>query len=55
MMYDEPKPEDLDTTLEDHIADAIRYFCMSRPISPIKEEVEHKIAFDPLDLMSKEN
>lgn len=55
MMYDEHKPEDLDTTLEDHIADAIRYFCMSRPISPIKEEIEHKIAFDPLDLICKEN
>lgn len=50
MMYDEHKPEDLDTALEDHIADAIRYFCMSRPIKPIKKVKERKIQFDPLDL-----
>lgn len=34
LMYDEHKPEDLDTDGEDHCADEIRYFCMSRPISP---------------------
>jgi hypothetical protein len=33
-MYDEHKPEDIDTDGEDHIADAIRYLCMSRPIKP---------------------
>ena len=34
LMYDEHKPEDIDTDGEDHIADAIRYLCMSRPIKP---------------------
>lgn len=34
LMYDEHKPEDLDTDGEDHVADESRYFCMSRPIKP---------------------
>lgn len=52
MMYDEHKPEDLDTTLEDHIADAIRYFCMARPIKPSKKIVGgRKIVFDPLNIL----
>lgn len=39
LMYDEHKPEDIDTDGEDHIADAVRYLCMSRPIAPrIKRE-----------------
>lgn len=49
MMYDQHKVEDLDTKLEDHIADEWRYFCMSRPVRPIVP-VEHKtILSDPLD------
>lgn len=31
MQHDEDKPEDVDTTAEDHAADEIRYACMSRP------------------------
>jgi len=34
LMYDEHKPEDLDTDGEDHVADEVRYMCMSRPIQP---------------------
>ena len=34
LQYDEHKVEDLDTDGEDHIADAWRYFLMSRPIKP---------------------
>ena len=34
MQHDEARPEDLDTTAEDHAADAIRYGCMSRPWTP---------------------
>jgi PBSX family phage terminase large subunit len=34
LMYDEHKVEDLDTDGEDHIADEMRYFLMSRPIAP---------------------
>ena len=49
MMYDDHKPEDLDTDLEDHILDSIRYFCMSRPIAP-RIVVENKIPqYDPLN------
>lgn len=49
MMYDEHKPEDLDTSLEDHIADEWRYMCMARPITPIRP-VENKVYInDPLD------
>ena len=51
MMYDEHKPEDLDTKLEDHVADEIRYFCMTRPLKPIEIKEETKIAFDPLNMM----
>ena len=34
LQYDPQKPEDLDTEGEDHVADEVRYFCMSRPVSP---------------------
>lgn len=49
MMYDEHKPEDLDTDLEDHIADMIRYLCMARPIAPRVIEEKKEPMFDPLD------
>ena len=49
MMYSETHPEDLDTKMEDHCPDEVRYMCMSRPISPIVP-VEHKpIISDPLN------
>ena len=35
LSYDNAKPEDLDTTGEDHIADEWRYLCMARPIAPL--------------------
>lgn len=34
LQYDDHKVEDLDSDLEDHIADEWRYVCMSRPIKP---------------------
>lgn len=34
LQYDDHKVEDLDTDGEDHVADEVRYFCMSRPIKP---------------------
>lgn len=49
MMYDEHKAEDLDTDLEDHIADSLRYFCMMRPIAPRKIEEKKKPMHDPLN------
>ena len=49
MMYDDHKAEDLDTSLEDHIADEWRYMCMARPIQPIKPAEEKVYINDPLD------
>ena len=49
MMFDEHKVEDLDTELEDHILDSVRYFCMSRPIAPRMIEVKEKPLYDPLN------
>ena len=49
MMYDEHKPEDLDTDLEDHACDMIRYFAMARAIAPrivVEEEIP---MYDPLN------
>ena len=55
MMYDEHKPEDLDTDLEDHIADSLRYFCMMRPIAPRTIVEEKKPMYDPLDQFVDKN
>ncbi|MBR5594021.1 MAG: phage terminase large subunit [Bacteroidaceae bacterium] len=49
MMYSETKPEDLDTKLEDHCPDEIRYMCMSRPIQPIVHKAPRTIISDPLN------
>lgn len=40
MMYDERKVEDLDSSLEDHACDAMRYFAMMHPITPSEKEPE---------------
>jgi hypothetical protein len=34
LQHDPMRPEDLDTTAEDHVADEARYACLSRPITP---------------------
>jgi hypothetical protein len=47
LQYDEHKPEDLDTDGEDHVADEVRYFCMSRPIKPVHAEVADAYAKSP--------
>ena len=49
MMYDDHKPEDLDTDLEDHVADEVRYACMSRPVKPLRPVKTRTIFFDPLN------
>lgn len=39
MQYDKTKPEDLDTNMEDHLVDTLRYICMARPVTiDIKEQ-----------------
>lgn len=52
MMYSETRPEDLDTKLEDHVADETRYMCMSRPVKPVIPEKRDPIISDPLDMFS---
>ena len=48
MMYSETKPEDLDTSLEDHCPDEVRYLCMSRPVKPLKARAGKIQVADPL-------
>lgn len=49
MMYSETHPEDLDTKLEDHCPDEVRYMCMSRPVKPIMQAEQKPILSDPLN------
>lgn len=49
LVYDDHKPEDLDTSMEDHVADEWRYMCMSRPIPPVIRETPELIGADPLN------
>lgn len=58
LQYDEHKPEDLDTEGEDHCADEVRYFCMSRPIKPRMSPKPDDYAENPLNMfldISKED
>lgn len=50
LMYSETQTEDLDTSMEDHFADSMRYFCMSRPIQPVRETPKPVRGYSPLDL-----
>lgn len=49
MMYSDTHPEDLDTKLEDHCPDEVRYMCMSRPVKPIVPAERKPIVSDPLN------
>ena len=49
MMYDPASPEDLDSSLEDHIADEWRYMCMSRPVKPLRPVEQVTVLNDPLN------
>lgn len=55
--YDEHVIEDLNTEGEDHIADEWRYFCMSRPITPVidPEVYVPKWGADPLEQIGGKN
>lgn len=52
--YDDHRVEDLDTSMEDHVADEVRYMCMARPIKPIVPEVDdgytHSAVYQALDV-----
>jgi hypothetical protein len=54
MVYDEHRPEDLDTEMEDHVCDEWRYMCMSRPVKPIRSIPKRQILSDPLNMFHKE-
>lgn len=49
MQYDEHKVEDLNSDLEDHIADEWRYVCMGRPIKPREALAAMPRGDDPLN------
>lgn len=49
LQYDEHRPEDLDTTGEDHVADETRYMCMARPMKPVKTAAAERRPWNPLD------
>ena len=42
LQHDKDKPEDLDTEGEDHLGDALRYGCMSRPWTQSKPKDKTK-------------
>lgn len=48
LIYDAHKPEDIDTTQEDHVADETRYMCMAYPIRPEVVQDRKPEVFDPL-------
>jgi len=48
MLYSETDPEDIDTRLEDHCPDEVRYLCMSRPVKPVTRTEKTVQFFDPL-------
>ena len=52
LLFDDHKPEDLDTAGEDHIADEWRYLCMARPIQPLREIPQKTILSDPLNQLT---
>lgn len=49
LMHDKHVSEDLDTSMEDHVADEVRYMCMSQPVQPIRTADKRTVLFDPLD------
>lgn len=50
LIYDEKHPEDVDTTMEDHLYDALRYVAMENPLNPRRNTVWTPPEEDPLDL-----
>lgn len=49
LVYDARHVEDIDTTQEDHIYDAVRYALMEAPIAPRRNETDESHLFDPLN------
>ena len=58
LQFNEHKPEDLDTKGEDHVADEVRYFLMTRPIKPKELKEADPYDVNPMKLfldIPKEN
>ena len=53
LLYSGSEVEDLDTHQEDHVADECRYFCMSRPLAPRREQAAAELGDDPLNMRMK--
>lgn len=53
MQHSRRTPEDLDTTLEDHVCDEWRYTCMSRPVKPMQPVLDKTPFIDPLNMFKK--
>lgn len=51
LMYDDVKVEDINTKMEDHVADEWRYMCMARPTRPTMAPKDKPKLIDPLDIM----
>ena len=49
LTFDGNVAEDLDSSLEDHVADEWRYFCMLNPIKPRTAAEQKIILSDPLN------
>ncbi len=48
MQFSKSCPEDLDTSMEDHVCDEWRYACMSRPVTPLRKAENTNPAINPL-------
>jgi phage terminase large subunit len=48
-MYDRVRVEDLDSDMEDHAVDQLRYMCQARPIKPARVVEREPVLYDPLD------
>ena len=49
MVFDPHSPEDLDSSLEDHVCDEWRYLCMARPIRPVEKPAPKALWGNPLE------
>ena len=49
LQYDAHKVEDVDTKMEDHAYDSLRYMCNSRPIKATLPTEVQKKPYNPLD------
>lgn len=48
LQYDPHRPEEVDTTMEDHVADESRYLFMANPINPKPVSSRKPTVYDPL-------